>query len=97
MTSNNPNKGSLETTAPRAPGAGNTGALDDAAWHQKVDDDNAFLRNRVAAMTNAVELLLARTPQTTVEEPFNPFTRTIGAKIPNQPGAPFDVSSSQPS
>ena len=109
MTTNNPNKdvSASETTTPRTPGAGNFRALNDVAWRQKVDDDNTFLRNQVATISNALGLLLARTPQTTAEGPFNPFMQTTGAS-PNQPGAnnqagahnpgaPFQASSSQQS
>ena len=65
MTStNSPNKSAPETTALQQ-GAVGVGALDDAARRKKVDDDNTFLRNQVATMSNALEILLARTPQTT--------------------------------
>ena len=90
MTSNSLNKSATETTGPRTPGARDAGALDDAAWRQKVDDDNTFLRNQVATISNALELLLARTPQTTEEGPFNRFMRTTGAS-PNQPGTHFQA------
>ena len=73
MTSTNSlNKGATETTAPRTPRVGNTGALDDATWRQRVEDDNTFLRNQVATISNAMELLLARIPQTMAEQPHMP-------------------------
>ena len=79
MTStNSPNKGASETTAPRTLGAGNAGALDDAAWHQKVDDDNTFLRNQVATISNALELLLTITPQMTAEQLHMPRRERMG-------------------
>ena len=72
MTStNNPNKSATETTAPQQ-GAVGVGALDDAAWRKKVDDDNTFLRNQVATMSNPLEILLGRIPQTTAEPPHMP-------------------------
>ena len=67
MTSNSPNKevNPSVTAYPRTLGA--EAAEENAAWRMKVDEDNAFLHNQVAIITNALELLLARTPQTTAE------------------------------
>ena len=67
MTSeNSPNKTAPETTAPQT-GAVGVGAVDDAAWRKKVDNDNTFLRNQVASMSHALEMLLARIPQNPAE------------------------------
>ena len=79
MTSNSPNKdvSASETTSPRTPGARNAEA--DAVWHRRMEDDNAFLHNQVATIQNAMELLLTRLPQPTVEQPFMP--RREGAWI----------------
>ena len=82
MTStNSPTKSASETTAPLQ-GVVGAGALDDAAWRKKVDDDNTFLRNQVATISNALELLLARTPQTTAEPPHMP--RRDGAWVSDE-------------
>ena len=82
MTSNSPNKGvsTSETVDPRTLGAeAAEGLQKNAAWRRKMDDNNAFLRNQVRTITNALELLLARTPQTTTEQPY--MTRREGAWV----------------
>ena len=44
----------------------------DAAWQKKVEDDNAFLRQQMAAKQSSMDLSLPRMAQQTVEEPYMP-------------------------
>ena len=59
-------------TDPRTSGAETEIIHDSAAWRKKVEDDNAFLRNQVAAIQSSVDLLLTRLTQPTAEQPFIP-------------------------
>ena len=58
---------------PPTPGAEGAEMLQvNAAWRQRVEDDNTFLCNQVATISNSMELLLARIPQMTAEQPHMP-------------------------
>ena len=80
LTSPNKEINTSESSNPRTPGAGTTEMIPDSAtWRKKVEDDNAFLRNQVATIQNAMELLLTRIPQPTAEQLF--MQRRDGAWI----------------